>query len=178
MRLRSLLVPVVFGVVLLVMAFVTRSGYFARDNPGLPISSAMRDALGSPGLSEADEAIVEQRFPDAAETRSGLRYIIRKPGTGTVKPQRGQLVSVHYRGTLLDGTVFDDSRSRGEGPLNFVVGTGRVIPGWDEGIMDMTEGEQRTLIIPYWLAYGEKGIRGKIPARATLVFEVELLDIH
>ena len=178
MRLRSLFVPVLLGVVLLVIAFVTRSGYFARDNPGLPFSSAMREAVGELALPGDDQAIVESRFPGAVATRSGLRYIVRRPGTGTVRPQRGQTVSVHYRGALLDGTVFDDSRAGGDGPLNVPIGQGRVIAGWDEALMGMTVGEQRTLIIPHWLGYGERGAGQKIPPRATLVFDVELLDIR
>lgn len=178
MRFRSLLVPIALGVVLLLIAFVVRSGRFARDNPGLPINRAMREAVGQMALPGPDQAIVEQRFPNATVTPSGLRYLVTQPGTGTQRPQRGEYVTVHYQGRLLDGTIFDDSRAGGKGPLNVPVGQGRVIPGWDEALMDMTEGERRTLIVPHWLAYGERGARGRIPPRATLVFDVELLDIH
>jgi len=73
--------------------------------------------------------------------------------------------------------VFDTTATR-EGPYNFRIGEGTVIAGWDEGVMTMKPGEKRTLIVPYWLAYGEKGIRGKIPPHATLVFDIELLKVE
>jgi hypothetical protein len=79
-------------------------------------------------------------------------------------------------GCLLDGTKFDSSRDRGT-PYVFRVGAGSVIKGWDEAVATMKKGEKRTLIVPWWLAYGDKG-KGPIPGRATLVFEVELLDIR
>ena len=176
--LRTLLVPALFGLALLIAALITRTGILARKNPGEPINSAMREAMGQASLPPRDAEQVAQRFPNAIVTPSGLRYRVDRPGQGGPMPQRGQFVSVHYRGELLDGTPFDDSYSRGEGPFNFPVGIGRVVPGWDEALMTMTKGEKRTLIVPYWLAYGEKGQRGRIPPRATLVFEVELVDLH
>ena len=90
-------------------------------------------------------------------------------------PKRGETVTVHYTGWLLDGTKFDSSVDRDE-PFAFVLGTGQVIQGWDEAILAMKKGEKRTLIIPYWLAYGTQGRPPTIPPKATLVFEVELLD--
>lgn len=177
MRLRSLLVPVVFGLALLAIAIVVRTGILARQDPGRPINSAMREAMQQVSLPPNDEALIQQQYPNAITTASGLRYIVEREGTGTETPRRGQIAAVHYRGTFLDGTPFDDSYSR-EGPFNFPVGQGRVIAGWDEAVMDMKIGEKRRLIIPYWLAYGEKGSRGKIPPRATLVFEVELLELR
>jgi FKBP-type peptidyl-prolyl cis-trans isomerase len=114
------------------------------------------------------------RYGTAHLTPSGLRYLRRAPGTGA-PPKLGAELTVHYDGYLLDGTKFDSSRDRGA-PYKFRVGTGSVIKGWDEAFGGMLKGEKRTLIIPYWLAYGEAG-RGVIPSRATLVFEVELLDI-
>lgn len=108
-------------------------------------------------------------------TESGLQYIEIEPGTGE-QPQQGDIVSVHYSGTLADGTEFDSSYSRGE-PIQFPIGQGQVIPGWDEGIGLMREGGKATLIIPPQLAYGEQGAGNVIPPNATLTFEVELVSI-
>ncbi|MFW6254256.1 MAG: peptidylprolyl isomerase [Chitinivibrionales bacterium] len=117
---------------------------------------------------------IAEKFPDARKTESGLHYIIRKEGDGQ-KPQPGSVVSVHYKGTLLDGKEFDSSYKRGK-PIQFPVGAGRVIPGWDEGVMMMSRGEKRTLILPPSLGYGAGGVPGAIPPNAILVFDVELVD--
>lgn len=113
-------------------------------------------------------------FGNTTVTASGLRWQTLTPGGGEDHPKPGDMVSAHYRGTLLDGTVFDESYKRGE-PIRFPVGVGRVIKGWDEAIVDMRKGEKRRLIIPYWLAYGEAGRGPTIPPKGTLVFEVELV---
>lgn len=117
--------------------------------------------------------LVDKLSQGAKTTASGLRYIVKAEGKGA-KPTRGQMISAHYEGRLVDGTVFDSSISRNE-PIEFEVGVGRVIPGWDEALMDMKFGEKRTLIIPPELAYGDRGAGGVIPPKAWLVFEVELL---
>lgn len=158
-------------------ALVTRSGILARKNPGRPINSAMREALDkqNPQFSAADEMEINQRYGTAHKLTSGLRYIVRAPGTGDATPHIGDEVIAHYDGRLLDGTSFDSSYRRGS-PFTFRLGTGAVIRGWDDAFLTMHRGEKRTLIIPYWLAYGEKGRKPNIPPKATLVFEVELLD--
>lgn len=116
-----------------------------------------------------DEGIDKQPLP------SGLYFIERRQGDGA-KAEPGKTVSVHYEGRLIDGTVFDSSYERGS-PLEFVVGTGQVIPGWDEGIGRMRVGGQATLIIPSFLGYGERGAGQLIPPFSTLVFDVELIDV-
>ncbi|MEK7628170.1 MAG: FKBP-type peptidyl-prolyl cis-trans isomerase [Patescibacteria group bacterium] len=98
-----------------------------------------------------------------------------KEGTGETA-QKGQTVSVHYTGTLKDGTVFDSSRTRGA-PFSFTLGSGQVIKGWDEGVAGMKVGEIRTLVIPPDLGYGSRGI-GSIPPNSSLYFEVELVGIE
>jgi peptidylprolyl isomerase len=107
-------------------------------------------------------------------TPSGLKYSIDQPGTGA-QPKSGQTVSVHYTGWLTDGTKFDSSR--GGSPLEFAVGQGQVIKGWDEGVGAMKVGEKRTLVIPPDLGYGAGG-SGPIPPNATLVFKVELVGVR
>jgi len=106
-------------------------------------------------------------------TDSGLKYVEIVEGAGAT-PQKGQTVSVHYTGTLENGTKFDSSRDRGQ-PFQFALGRGSVIKGWDEGIASMKIGGQRQLIIPPDLGYGSRGAGGVIPPNATLLFDVELL---
>lgn len=173
---RSFFYLLLLAVVLITIALVTRSGLLWRKNPGRPINSAMREALDrqAPQWSANDEQLINQQYPTAHKNPSGLRYVVRSPGTGVEKPTIGAEVICHYDGRLLDGTPFDSSYRRGS-PFTFRVGTGAVIRGWDEAFLDMKKGEKRTLIIPHWLAYGEKG-KGSIGPKATLVFEVELLD--
>ncbi|NJN26017.1 MAG: FKBP-type peptidyl-prolyl cis-trans isomerase [Cyclobacteriaceae bacterium] len=113
----------------------------------------------------------------AQTTESGLRYVIEEQGTGEF-PQEGQTVHVHYTGTLMDGTKFDSSYDRNDGPLTFALGQGQVIPGWDEGIALLKKGGKGTLYIPSSLAYGPNGAGGAIPPNSNLKFEVELVDIE
>ena len=107
-------------------------------------------------------------------TASGLQYQDVKVGTG-VEAKAGNTVSVHYVGTLQDGTQFDSSRDRNQ-PFEFVLGAGRVIKGWDEGVAGMKVGGIRKLVIPPGLGYGSQA-NGPIPANSTLYFEVELLSV-
>lgn len=111
--------------------------------------------------------------PDYVTTPSGLKYKDMVEGTGE-SPQNGQTVKVHYTGTLTDGTKFDSSRDRGQ-PFEFPIGLGRVIKGWDEGVLSMKIGGRRELVIPPELGYGDRGAGGVIPPKATLIFDVELL---
>jgi peptidylprolyl isomerase len=108
-------------------------------------------------------------------TPSGLEYIEKQAGTGKAA-QKGQRVSVHYTGRLENGTVFDSSVSRGK-PIEFTLGVGQVIKGWDEGIALMKEGGTASLIIPPDLGYGSRGAGAVIPPNATLLFDVELVKV-
>ncbi len=113
------------------------------------------------------------------KTSSGLQYEDTKVGTGA-SPQKGQTCVMHYTGWLWEngakGTKFDSSLDRGT-PFSFPIGQGRVIKGWDEGVATMKVGGKRTLLIPPDLGYGSRGAGGVIPPNATLIFEVELLEI-
>src|SRR4051812_412274 len=120
-----------------------------------------------------------QGTPGAMTTASGLRVTDTKVGTGAT-PRTGQTCVMHYTGWLYSGGAkgakFDSSLDRGQ-PFEFPIGTGRVIKGWDEGVASMKVGGKRTLIIPPDLGYGSRGAGGVIPPNATLIFEVELLDV-
>ncbi len=109
-------------------------------------------------------------------TSSGLSYEDEAEGTGPTA-QAGQTAVVHYTGWLTDGVKFDSSRDRGQ-PFSFALGRGQVIKGWDEGVTGMKVGGKRKLTIPPDLGYGARGAGGVIPPNATLVFDVELLDLR
>jgi FKBP-type peptidyl-prolyl cis-trans isomerase len=177
--LRSFFYLLLLGAVLLTLAIVVRSGIFEVKTRDEPINSAMRSAMAEerPQLSTKDSLEIDRLYPTAHRTESGLRYMVRALGTGTATPRPGDLVTVHYAGRLLDGTAIDSSYQGGV-PFTFRIGEGHVIAGWEEAIRTMKKGEKRTLIIPYWLAYGVGGRPPTIPAAATLIFEVELLDFR
>jgi FKBP-type peptidyl-prolyl cis-trans isomerase len=127
-------------------------------------------------LPPEDREIVEQRWPEAKKTSTGLRYIVLKEGDRSAgTPTPGTRVAVLYKGMLLDGTVFDQSLD----PANAFrprVGRDELIAGWDQALVRMHKGEKWLLIVPYELGYGTRGNPPRIPRRATLVFEMELLD--
>lgn len=129
---------------------------------------------------EDDGATIDQYLADnnikAETTESGLRYVITTQGKGA-KPSPGDIVFVHYNGTLLDGTKFDSSYDRGQ-PLDFPIGQGHVIPGWDEGILLLNVGTKATLYIPSPLAYGERGAGDVIAPFSILKFDVELVSVN
>jgi len=109
------------------------------------------------------------------KTDSGLRYKILQKGNGE-KASKGKNISVHYKGQLTDGSVFDSSYQRKQ-PIDFTVGVGQVIKGWDEGLQLLQVGDKARLVIPSPLAYGSQGAGGVIPPDATLIFDVELMDV-
>lgn len=141
---------------------------------------AFRVFEGSRAEREAEEKRKNKELLDSVaagydETNSGLRYKILQNGEGK-KATKGSKVSVHYKGQLLDGTVFDSSYKRKQ-PIDFQIGVGQVISGWDEGIQLLKVGDKARLVIPSHLAYGESGAGGVIPPNATLIFDVELMDV-
>ena len=165
----------------------------AGESPSTSESSAPPVSSSPPAAStESTETVKETPSPEKSESGSGegpakvsesdykslpggLKYAVLKPGSG--KEAGHAEVAVHYTGWLKDGTKFDSSRDRGE-PIRFALGHGAVIPGWDQGIKGMKVGEQRQLVIPPALGYGEEGTPGgPIPPNATLIFDVELVDV-
>jgi FKBP-type peptidyl-prolyl cis-trans isomerase len=123
----------------------------------------------------ANEASLDKIDVGFESTESGLRYQIIQKGSG-IKAEKGKTVSVHYKGQLADGTVFDSSYKRNQ-PIDFGLGQGQVISGWDEGISLLNVGDKARFVIPSHLGYGAQGAGGVIPPDATLIFDVELMDV-
>lgn len=170
----SLGVMVVCGFVLIV-AQITGSGQEA-------IASALPRPENQPLVATAAntttiiaENIMAEENENIVTTDSGLKYVDLVEGDGA-SPIKGKTVTVHYTGTLENGTKFDSSRDRNS-PFQFKIGVGQVIQGWDEGVATMKVGGRRKLIIPSELGYGSRGAGGVIPPNATLIFDVELLGI-
>lgn len=146
-------------------------------------ADAQAKALSTPEVVaqlKKDDAILQEYVKKnnltVQKLPSGVYYQVLKPGTGP-KPQPGQTVSVNYNGTLLSGKLFDSSDKAGK-PIDFPIGQGAVIPGWDQGIAQLNKGTKAILLIPSSLAYGTRGAGADIPADAPLRFEVELVDIQ
>jgi peptidylprolyl isomerase len=141
---------------------------------------AQKDAKGTgetgPAIQAPQNKPGSQSQAATIKTASGLAYQETQLGTGA-QPVMGKRVKVHYTGLLENGTKFDSSVDRGE-PFIFTIGVGQVIPGWDEGVLTMKTGGKRKLIVPPQLGYGAAGAGGVIPPNATLIFDVELLDVE
>lgn len=125
---------------------------------------------------EKQTALLDEVSKGFEKTASGLRYKITSTGGG-VKATKGKKIKVHYKGKLTDGTVFDSSYQRNQ-PLEFTVGVGQVIAGWDEGLLLLQVGDKARLVIPSELAYGSAGAGGVIPPNAVLIFDVELVTVN
>jgi peptidylprolyl isomerase len=139
-------------------------------------SSAERAGNLLKARRDADIAQIQQKYPNASLTPSGIRYVIQREGTGN-KAGAGKDVTVNYKGMFLSGEVFDNSDLHG--PLEVRTGSGQIIPGFDEAVADMKQGEKRLVALPPELAYGERGAgNGAIPGNSFLVFEMELALIR
>jgi FKBP-type peptidyl-prolyl cis-trans isomerase len=153
-------------------ALAERDAFMQRRQQQLQAQQA-EDAVRN--LEEGQAFLAENRERgDVTETASGLQYRVIEEGSGR-RPGETDRVTVHYRGTLIDGTEFDSSYGRGE-PATFALN--QVIPGWTEGVQLMQEGATYEFFIPADLAYGEQGRPGPIGPNATLIFEVELIEVH
>lgn len=169
------------GLIALLLALVAGCGQpetTAEGERAAVPEAGVNTAIGAPpaeGESPAPEKPAEVAESDYKTLPSGLKYAVLKEGSG---PSAGHhTVSVHYTGWLKDGKKFDSSRDRGE-PIQFSLGHGEVIRGWEEGIQGMRVGERRQLVIPPALGYGERGTPdGTIPPNATLIFDVELVAL-
>jgi len=165
---RNLLSVLATGVTLF---FISCSG-----NEQVQQEPAVTEELVQAEAETPSAEVTEEAAPaDTFTTESGLKYVILKEGEGAV-PAYGQTVSVNYTGYFLDGKKFDSSFDRNQ-PLEFTLGAGQVIKGWDEGVALMQTGSKMRFIIPHQLAYGEQGYPGVIPPASTLVFDVELLGV-
>ncbi|KAG2297972.1 hypothetical protein Bca4012_009164 [Brassica carinata] len=136
-------------------------------------ASAMK-AAGVLVLFAVLTSVYAKKSADVTELQIGVKF---KPQTCDVQAHKGDKIKVHYRGKLTDGTVFDSSFERGD-PIEFELGSGQVIPGWDQGLLGACVGEKRKLKIPSKLGYGDNGSPPKIPGGATLIFDTELVAVN
>ena len=151
-------------------------GYGSADRPTIPANSTLIFDVQLMDVKKVAKPVpYETAGIDTISTGTGLQYIrLNKTDGAAVTP--GSTVAVHYTGYLYDGTVFDSSVARGE-PISFPIGVSRVIKGWDEGIALLKVGEKARLLIPYQLAYGERGAGSLIQPKTDLIFDVELVSV-
>ena len=156
---------------------IIRTGPEARKFDAYKIFSESMNLILKKDIKAIEEFTKEMKTLTKGfeKTESGLYYKIHQGGNGQ-KPKKRQAVSVHYTGKLTNGNKFDSSYDRNQ-PLEFSIGVGHVIQGWDEGILLLSVGAKATFIIPANLGYGNRGAGGAIPPNATLIFDVELVDI-
>ncbi|HAD97705.1 MAG TPA: peptidylprolyl isomerase [Cryomorphaceae bacterium] len=156
---------------------IIRVGTKAANFNAREIFNEKMEDIGKEAKRKEEEAReeLETMTVDFKTTPSGLKYKIEKKGDGK-KAEKGKKVAVHYRGSLINGQVFDDSYRRNQ-PITFQLGTGQVIPGWDEGIGLLQEGDEARLVIPPQLGYGSAGAGGVIPPDSWLIFDVTLVRV-
>lgn len=171
-----------FGVMMVCVAVLTvaqlsnRSAAIADTMPKQSMADLVADLVVAEAAKMNPAPVTPKKsMSEQITTASGLQYVELVEGTGD-SPKTGQKVTVHYTGTLEDGTKFDSSRDRND-PFSFQIGVGQVIKGWDEGVLSMKIGGRRKLVIPADLGYGARGAGGVIPPNATLIFDVELLGV-
>jgi FKBP-type peptidyl-prolyl cis-trans isomerase len=157
----------------IVLSFAALALVVAAAACGDPDAGGEGDA-GTDAAAQETTAAPDGCGEDAVELEDGLCYVEHDAGSGP-EAERGDVVEVDYTGTLTDGTEFDSSEGRA--PIEFTLGIGQVIEGWDRGIAGMKVGGQRVLTIPADMGYGSRGAGGVIPPNATLLFDVELLDV-
>jgi peptidylprolyl isomerase len=150
-------------------------GYGSRAVGPIPANSTLIFEVELVQIVERPKPF-DVKGKDTITTASGLKYIKLNSTEGEA-PKAGDRVFVHYTGFFEDGKIFDSSVERGQ-VFNFILGQGQVIAGWDEGIALLKKGEKARLIVPYNLGYGENGYPPHIPAKATLIFDVELMDVN
>lgn len=154
-------------------------GYGAQGTPNIPANSDLMFEIEIVGSQPGPKPIAHEAWSTEGlkknTTKSGLEYYIIEEGTGPMV-QPGKRLKVHYYGALEDGSVFDNSFARGEA-FEFVYMQQPMIPGWDEGLGLFTEGTKAKLVIPYTLAYGEEGRPPVIPAKSTLIFDVQIMEV-
>ncbi len=157
---------------------IIRKGEAAQGFDAPAVFKQKQEEMAAIAEEEAKKsmAAIDSLTPGYEITNSGLRIKITEKGKGKVNPQTGEMVSVHYTGMLINGNKFDSSVDRGQ-PIEFRLGIGQVIKGWDEGISMMHVGDKARLVIPPSIAYGAQGRPPVIPANSWLVFDVELVDI-
>ncbi len=159
---------------------IIRVGEKAKAFDAAKVFTELKTQIEEQKKKEEEEAkqafvnYVKEEYPKYKTTESGLMYVMETKGKGE-QAESGKTVSVHYTGTFTNGNKFDSSHDRGQ-PIEFVLGQGRVIKGWDEGIALFKEGGKGKLFIPYNLAYGEMGRPG-LPAKSNLIFDIELVEV-
>jgi len=147
-----------------------------KDMQGMQVKIQQQAEKQKPVDDKLIQAYLQKNHLQAQKTTLGTYYVITQPGAGP-KPQAGQTVTVRYTGSLLSGKVFDSTDKHGGTPLDFVLGRGQVIPGWDDGIAQLPKGSKATLLIPSGQGYGSRGAGADIPPNAILRFDVELTDV-